>query len=90
MKEVKITADVHASWGETPPRYRVYVDHDLMTERDFIYPGSEIYITEHILVRLKPGGHFIRVEQVNGDNIKVKNITVDGELIDTHEFVVTE
>jgi len=90
MREVRITADVHASWGDAPPRYRVYVDQDLLTERDFIYPGSEIYITEHILVRLKPGGHVIKIEQINGDNIRIKNIQVDGNPIDSHEFVITE
>jgi hypothetical protein len=90
MREVKLTADVHASWSDTAPRYRVYVDQDLMTERDFVYPGAEIYITEHILVNLMPGGHTVKIEQINGDNIQVKNITVDGQLIESHEFVVTE
>jgi hypothetical protein len=93
MKEVKITADIQATWGDTPPRYRVFVDQTLMTERDFVYNGAEIYITESMLVRLKPGGHTITLEQVNGygtGTVKIKNIAVNNSPIDTHEFVVTE
>lgn len=90
MSEHLITADVYASWSDVPPRYRVFVDGDLMTERDFIYPGTQVYIKENILVNLKPGGHTVIIQQINGDNIKVKNITVDGKPNATHEFVTTE
>ena len=52
MSEHKITVDVYAKWGETPPRYRVYLDNHLLTERDFIWPGHQTFIREHILVNL--------------------------------------
>ena len=79
MNEHVITADVYAHWGEEYPRYRVYVDNDLLTERDFIWPGSEAFIRENIIVNLDPGTHQVRIEQVNKQgSITVKNITVDG------------
>ena len=90
MSEHKITADVYAHWGEVGPRYRVYVDNDLLTERDFIWPGHEIFIRENIVVTLKPGAHTLRIEQVNtGGSIEIRNITVDGEP-STNEFVIGE
>lgn len=77
--EHKITADVYASWSDSYPCYRVYVDGDLLTERDFIWKGHEIFIREHIVVDLAAGKHLLYIEQVNPHGtIKVKNITVDG------------
>ena len=79
MKLHLITVDVYASGGDVHPRYRVYVDNDLLTERDFIWPAHEIYIKENIEVNLTAGKHSVRVEQV-GTNGKIhtKNVTVDG------------
>jgi len=90
MKEHLITADIYASWGDVPPRYRIYVDQDLITERDFTWPGTQIYITENILVNLPIGGHTVRIEQINGDNIKVKNLAVDHKPISNNEFSTLE
>jgi len=90
MKEHSITVDVYAHWSEHYPRYRVYVDSDLLTERDFIWSGNETYIKENILVTLLPGKHTITVEQISPQGkIKVKNITVDG-VASTAEFITTE
>lgn len=79
MKLHLITVDIYASGGDSNPRYRVYVDRDLLTERDFTWPAHEIYIKENIEVNLTPGAHNVRIEQV-GTNGKIhaKNITVDG------------
>lgn len=80
MKEHTITVDVHASWSDAPPRYRVYVDSDLLTERDFIWPGHDVYICEHILVNLSAGNHELRIEQVGISGVlRTKNITINGE-----------
>jgi hypothetical protein len=80
MKQYNITADVYASWGDVAPRYRVYVDHDLLTERDFVWPGHETFIREQILVDLAPGTHTLKIEHIgNNGKITVKNITVNGQ-----------
>ena len=75
MREYKLTADVYASWSDEPPRYRVFVDGELMTERDFVWQGHEIYIRENIVVNLEPGQHKLLVEQVGTNGIiRAKNV----------------
>ena len=79
MSEHKITVDIYAHWSDKPPRYRVYVNSDLLTERDFVWSGTDQYIRENILVNLTPGVHSLRVEQVsNSGTIEAKNITFNG------------
>ena len=74
-----ITADIYAHWGDRTPAYRVYVDNDLLTERDFIWPSHEIFIRENIEVDLGAGSHTINIEHINGQgSIEVKNIMVNG------------
>jgi len=89
MKLHKVTVDVYASGGDNP-RYRVYVNNDLLTERDFTWPAHEIYIKENIEVNLPAGQHTVRVEQV-GTNGKIhaKNVTVDG-VASTSDFITVE
>ncbi|CAB4129357.1 hypothetical protein UFOVP112_455 [uncultured Caudovirales phage] len=90
MKEHLITVDVYAHWVDHCPRYRVYVDNDLLTERDFIWQPREVYICENILVTLAPGTHTVTIEQVSAHGkIEAKNITVDGVASAT-EFTITE
>ena len=79
MSEHKITVDIYAHWDGKPPRYRIYVNSDLLTERDFIWSGTDQYIRENILVNLEPGLHSLKVEQVsNSGTIEIKNITFNG------------
>ena len=90
MREHVITVDVYARQGDQPPRYRIYVDNNLLTERDFVWPGHEIYIKENILVNLEPGQHNLTVEQINSfGSIQAKNVTVNGAP-SSWDFVVTE
>jgi hypothetical protein len=79
MKQHVITADVYAHWGDVSPRYRVYVDGDLLTERDFSWPGHEVFIRENIIVNLSSGTHTLTVQQTNTHGtLQIKDITVDG------------
>ena len=90
MRQYVITVDVYAHWSITPPVYRVFVDNELLTERDFIWPGDEIFIKENIIVDLNPGEHQVRVEKVSGfGNIETKNVTLDG-VPSAAEFITTE
>lgn len=85
-----VTADVYASWGDVSPRYRVFVDGDLLTERDFGWPGHEVFIRENIVVDLEPGLHTLSIEQTNAHGtIQVKDITVDG-CASTAQFITVE
>lgn len=90
MTEHKLTVDVYASWGSTPPRYRVYVDGDLLTERDFTWLGTEIFIRENIIVSLEPGTHKLAVEQITTNGtIRTENVTLDGRA-SSLDFITVE
>jgi hypothetical protein len=90
MKECTITVDVYANSGDHAPRYRVYVNNDLLTERDFIWPSHEVYVQENIIVNLTTGKHTLKVEQVGTQgSIRPKNVTVDG-VASSFEFTVVE
>jgi hypothetical protein len=80
LRPVKLTVDVYAHWSIRPPIYRVYVDNNLLTERDFIWSGTANYIRENIVVNLELGSHTLRVEQVNNTgSIKTDNITLNSQ-----------
>jgi hypothetical protein len=90
MSQHEISVDIYAHWGAKPPTYRIYVDGELMTERDFVYPGNEKYIKENVVVELTPGTHTVTVEQVSKDGtITGKNIMLDGAA-SSNKFVITE
>jgi len=57
--------------------YRVYVDNDLLTERNWIWPVN-VYVRENIEVDVEPGIHRIRVVEPNtgSPDIYVKNLMV--------------
>jgi hypothetical protein len=88
MQEHTITVDIYADSGE--PRYRVYVDTDLLIERDFIWPSHEIFVRENIIVNLEEGAHRLNVELVGTQGeIKPRNVTVDG-VPSLFDFTVVE
>jgi hypothetical protein len=92
MKEHVICADVYTQWNrwstEPAPRYRIYVDQEMVTERDFTWNGNEYYIRETIPARLPPGTHRVRLEVVSGcDAIEITRVTVDSQ--DTSPEFVT-
>lgn len=93
MNEHEIIIDIYASWSEKPPTYRIWVDSDLITERDFIWPSSEMFIRERILVNIDSTSvHRIKVEELREEgHIIIKNVLIDGRGIGTKtEFVITE
>jgi hypothetical protein len=74
-----MTFDVKATWHDMPPPvYRIYVDNDLITERDFVWPGHEIYIKENLVCDLKPGTHVLRVENASKHGeFKLNRLRID-------------
>jgi hypothetical protein len=79
MIEHTITLEIYAHWGDMPPRYRIYVDDNLLTERDFIWKGTQHYIKENIIVNLRSGKHNVKVDQINNSGtLEIRNIRVDG------------
>lgn len=89
LRAVDITVDIHCHWNDSPPRYRVYVDNDLLTERTFTWPGYQNFIKEHIHVMLSPGQHQVTVTNVDPrfGNFEAKNITVN-KILSESTFIV--
>lgn len=76
--EVTVMLDIYCKWSDEPPRYRVFVNDELFTERTWIWQG--VYLEETLQIIAPPGAYPIRVELVQpGDaGIKVRNIRVEG------------
>jgi len=90
MKEYTITVDVHSTWHGEYPRYRVYVDSDLLTERDFIWNGNDTFVRENLLVELAAGEHSVVIEQIGtAGTIITQNVTVNG-VSSNSVFIITE
>ena len=74
---IRVLCDVHCKCLEQSPRYRVYVNDELFTERTWIWEG--VYLEESLQIEAPPGKYPIRIELVNPDSaiLKVKNMRVD-------------
>ena len=81
MIHTYINVDVWCRYNGQAPIYRLYVDDQLLTERDFIWESSRHYISEHIEVSLEPGWHEIKVENCSGGDSEffTRNIVVNGQ-----------
>lgn len=80
IRQAELSIEVHCLYANKGPRYRVYVDQDLLTERTFTWPSGKQYVEEHLVVHLQPGQHKIRIENVDPDLgiITTKNLKLDG------------
>ena len=79
MSTVTVTADVYCTRSEGSPVYRIYVDGDLLTERNWIWPAYDTYICERIEVDVEPGEHRLDLVDCSTDTVfYLKNITVNG------------
>lgn len=70
-KSVKILCDLHCKWEGEPPRYRLFVNDELFTERTWIW--NEFYLEEAVPIEAPPGRYQVRYVLVPGyDNCKFK------------------
>jgi hypothetical protein len=80
MSTVSITVEVHCARSENSPIYRIYVDEDLLTERNWIWRAYDTYVCEHIEVDLGPGTHVLSLVDCSVVPVfSIKNITVNGQ-----------
>jgi hypothetical protein len=80
LRHAEITFDVHCYYkDQIGPRYRVYVDNDLITERTFDY-GTNFHVEETVIIEAFAGRHHFRVENVDPTlgTFVVENLKVDG------------
>ena len=75
---VKVLCDVHCQWDKTlSPRYRVFVNDELFTERTWIWENA--YLQEMLQIEAPPGVYNIRFELLDDSNtarINVRNTRV--------------
>ena len=85
MREVTISLDLYCEPFSVPQVYRLYVNDDLLTERNYIWQNPEQFVREHIVVNLEPGTHEIRIEPVSDGfrGFSYKNVHLDKKLIGT-------
>lgn len=62
------------------PKYRIFVNSDLLTERSIYWDFTSQYLRENIVVELEPGIHTLRIDLAQGkgeivlENVKFHNI----------------
>lgn len=79
MALTTLTIEVYCNRGEGEPSYRVFVDDEMLTERSWVWPAYEIFITENIEVDLPPGAHRLSVRECNCDPVfHTQNMTING------------
>ena len=74
---VQVACDVHIDWaGTEPTAYRLYVNDELFTERQWCWPGC--YLEEIIQLEVSPGKYRIVYELVepNRGCLTVSNMRV--------------
>lgn len=82
-EQIEIKLDVHCRYGDElyRPSYRIFVDGDLLAERNFIWAGSRTYIEELLTVNLDHGKHYIKVDKINDPRmlLSVDNVRINEE-----------
>lgn len=91
-KFVKINFDLHCGWTQTPPDYRLYINHELFGERTYIW-GDTQYLQEIVQLNAPPGKYVIRIDNL-GDSkcqFKIRNLSIEngpGQVIDSKTFEI--
>jgi hypothetical protein len=75
-KFVQVAMDIDIDWDQENPKYRVYVDDELFTERTWIWRSQ--YLEEMLQIEAVPGRYVIKVELVDPSvgKLKVRNMQI--------------
>lgn len=73
MKEVCMEIDVHCQWHKSPPMYRLYVNDEMFTERNYIWQAGE-YLRENLLISAPPGEYSVTIETPHDATFKLRNL----------------
>jgi hypothetical protein len=90
---VKVEVDLFCDWKKAPPVYRLYINHDLFTERTYVW-GATQYLQEIISLDAPPGRYTIRVDNLGDPDcqFKLRNLTASVgpvRIIDSKTFEIT-
>lgn len=68
------------------PKYRIYVDNDLLVERTFVWEWNKNFIQENLIINVESGIHTLKIEKIpNYVKILVQNCFVD-----ENPFIINE
>jgi len=92
MPTTTISIDLYCESAKSPrSSYRLFVDGELLTERNWIWPTYETYIKENIEVNVGPGEHTVKVDRCWPDcKFGFKNVYVNNQLINNSSKLVQE
>ena len=62
--EVRIQAHVYSFYEHNAPTYRIWVNDNLYTEREFWTNPYENYVIENLIIDVEPGIHTLTLEKV--------------------------
>lgn len=62
---VFVSFDLWCDWSGNPPAYRLYLDGELLTERNYIWNNPRQIIQERIPANLTEGKHYLTLENLN-------------------------
>lgn len=79
MKTFKVQFDLMCDKTVDSVPYRVYIDDELMTERDYIWDNTEKYVRENCPIFVERGVHELRIENLkpNDGAFYINNLTVN-------------
>jgi len=89
---VHLSSRIDCDWAEESPTYRLYVNHELFSERTWIWRDD--CLEENIVVYGEPGDYTLKYELVgtHAASLTVGALTVvegPGEVIDNENFRIT-
>jgi hypothetical protein len=68
-KLVIVSFNLYCAWSEKAPTYRLYVNNELQTEREYKFNNNEVYLKERLPLFLEPGEYTIVVENVSHSGV---------------------
>ena len=74
--------EVHSNRNEPAPMYRLYLDTDLLTERDFIWEPGKTWVRERCTVAITEGEHKIWISGPDSQCFELKNAVLNGEPVE--------
>jgi len=87
---IRVLCDIHCKPKCKEPRYRVYVNNELFTERTWIWENA--YIQEALQIQAPPGKYELRVELVDPKSaiLRIKGIRVEEGKAQVHKGDILE
>lgn len=81
---IEFTADIYCKIPGENLSYRLYVDDDLITERDWGWDEKRFFVREHVLLDLESGTHkvYVRIPgSMSINRFEIGNIAIDGDSV---------